>query len=329
MTIQVFRLNASSYQTDNFFNREAAKIDSIPNTQYVYNISEINADSSLILISNTHTDLSKIPPEILDKTIAIIHPNSGYDNFRSDFILEADFPILLGNPVRAHSVTEYILGCIFQHYVKIPNQLHWNESRKWHRRQLKDQKVLIYGQGMIGTITAQTLSGLCQKTFVYDPYKESTILKTSKITSIDESFLETLDIIIFCQSLNSMNKKSFDRKFFDSLKKDVLLVNPARGGLINEKELERFLNNNPKAFAYLDVFEEEPYSPALFSKLKNINKTSHIAGVHENLNDSIIDFEYKMINEIVSYFKQGKMEIFKRDFHQLTALSKIQKGNFI
>ena len=71
----------------------------------------------------------------------------------------------------------------------------------------------------------------------------------------------------------------------------VLIINPSRGKVIVQKELEKFLEINPNAFAYLDVFTTEPFSSSDFKSLKNVNKTSHIAGVYKELNRDIIEFE--------------------------------------
>jgi phosphoglycerate dehydrogenase-like enzyme len=188
---------------------------------------------------------------------------------------------------------------------------------------------LILGQGTVGNLLSQTLSPLCNQVTTFDPYKDNQNIKTKKAEGLTPALLEKQNVILFAQSMNKKNKNEFGREFFDCLKSDVLIVNPARGGLIVEKELERFLSHNPRAFAYLDVFQEEPYSPSLFSELTNINKTSHIAGVHRNLNDDILDFEFKIITEISRYSKDNKMEIFERDFFELTALSKIKEGKFI
>jgi D-3-phosphoglycerate dehydrogenase len=329
MEIQVLRLNASSYQDAGFFIKEGNLIDSIEGVKYIHNISEVRPDLPFILISNTHTDPMEIPREIAEKTIAMIHPNSGYDNFRAKFVKECNFPIILGNTIRSHSVAEYTLGCLFKHFVPIPNELHWNEQRSWNRSLLKDQNILVIGQGAVGTILSQSLSHLCNQVTVFDPYKETQLIKTKRIQKLESSFLEKQNIVIFAQSLNNENKNQFGRDFFDHLRSDTLIINPARGGLLIEKELDRFLSHNPRAFAYLDVFQDEPYSPKLFSHLSNINKTSHIAGVHKNLNADILNFEFKIIKEISRYYLTNKMEIFERDFFELTALSKIREGKFI
>ena len=329
MTIQVYRLSASTYQDSSFFTKESELLNSIDGIRYINSMSELSDVEPYILLSNTHTNPQDIPEQILSHTIAIIHPNSGYDNFDIPFVEKANFPIILGNPIRSHPVAEYILGCLFQHFVSIPNQLHWNTMRKWDRSLLRDQNILILGQGTIGKILSSTLTNLTRRVVTYDPYKKEQLLKTKKITELSKENIEKQNVVIFTQSLNEENANKFDRSFFDSLRNDTLIINAARGGFIIEAELQRYLSNNPKAFAFLDVFQDEPYSPALFSKLSNINKTSHIAGVHSKLNDDILNFEYQIVSEIAKYKKENKLEQFTEDFKELSLKSKIEDGKFI
>ena len=64
-------------------------------------------------------------------------------------------------------------------------------------------------------------------------------------------------------------------EFLAKAKKNLCLVNASRGGLVDEAALLEFLNSNPAASAYLDTFEEEPYTGPL-SKMKNCTLTPHI-----------------------------------------------------
>mgnify|MGYP001946830893 CR=1 FL=1 len=329
MSIQIYRLNASSYQDAAFFTKEKSKLESIEGVKYVSSIAEIQKDEPLILITNTHTKPTDIPPTLLENTVLIVHPNSGYENFEVDFLETIDFPIVLGNPIRSHPVAEYILGCIFQRFVSIPSQLHWSQDRSWDRKLLRDQSILIFGQGSVGNILVQTLGHLCRRIQVVDPYKEEQFFKSQKLENFEAKTLEGQNIVIFAQSLNKQNENFFSKELFSYLREDVLLVNAARGGLLDEDQLYTFLTNKPEAFAYIDTFTQEPYTPGYLSSLKNINKTSHIAGSHSQLNRDIINFEFHIINEFVGYYNKNSVEDFTKDYYSITLKSKIIEGNFI
>src|SRR5690606_32424520 len=112
-------------------------------------LSEFDPNSPVALITNTHTNPDSISQTILEKTTLLIHPNSGHDNFQESFIENAAFPIVFGNPIRAHAVAEYILSALFQHFTKLPIHHHWDNDRLWNRKLVRDQKILLLGFGTI------------------------------------------------------------------------------------------------------------------------------------------------------------------------------------
>ena len=329
MNIQIYRTNASSYQSPTFFKQEKAKLEKIEGVKYISSLNEINKDDPFILITNTHTDTEMIPQVLLEKTLLIIHPNSGHDNFPIDFIQNSDFPVILGNPIRSHAVVEYNLGCIFNHFTKIENHLHWSESRTWNRKLLRDQKVLIMGNGHIGKVLYSSLTHLCKEVKIYDPYIENNFSNPNHISEFSTDMFKDIQILICAQSLNDKNTKQIDLSCFKQLSSDCLIINSARGKLCNEDDLIHFLQKNPKAFAYLDVFEKEPFSPGYLHDLKNINKTSHIAGVYEKLNSDIIAFEYHIIKEFLTYMNADNKEQFNIDYKDFLLSEKIDNNHLI
>ena len=96
MKIQVFRLNSSSYQDKDFIKSEAKLLSAIEGVEYITSASALSKDAKYVLISNTHTDLSKLASNLLESTILMLHPNSGHDNIPVSFVREVNFPILRG-----------------------------------------------------------------------------------------------------------------------------------------------------------------------------------------------------------------------------------------
>jgi len=283
---QVIRLNVSSYQGPLFFKQEKEFLSSLNNLEYV---REWDGQSPTILITNTHTEVENISSELLEKTKLIIHPNSGYDNFSPTFTESNNFPIILGNPIRANAVSEYILSSLLSYFSQIPNHKTWDKTRTWNRKRLKDLKVQIIGYGMIGQILEKSLSPLVKDIFIYDPFKSKIDLQE-----------KVADVILMASSLNPTSSKILDENFFKGLRKDVLIINAARGGLIDQKSLLKFLTQNPEAFAFLDVFEQEPFDSTEFDTIKNLVKTSHIAGVYKELNNELLNFEKQILTDFLN-----------------------------
>lgn len=296
MNYQVLRLDSSSYQDSIFFEEEKDGINAIQGVEYISSTKSLKNDASLILITNTHSQPDKISDFILNKTKLIIHPNSGYDNFSTDFIKKFHAPIILGNPIRKDAVVEFILSAIFHHFVPIPSHQFWSDTRTWSRKLLRDSNIIILGHGHIGKKLESCLSPLVKKLSIFDPYKERQLDENQLGVVLSHS-----SIVIFASSLNRDNYHFFSQKLLNLLPAQCLIINAARGGLIDENALTEFLKKHPSAQAYLDVFEQEPFRPGHLHEVKNLNKTSHIAGVHKYLNKDIIKFEKEVIENFVHH----------------------------
>jgi D-3-phosphoglycerate dehydrogenase len=272
--LSYFRLDSSSYHRADFFIKE----EKMFNSQGVSRGKD--PFESQILISNTHTDFNKLPLERLNQTKLLLHPNSGYDNIPAAFVHKAPFPIITGNSIRAHAVTEYILGALFHHFSSLPLSEKWDTSRTWDRLRLADQSVFILGYGHIGKLLEQSLKPLVKKIIIHDPYQ-----------GLDHKNPEGSDVVLLASSLNKTSKGIIDKAFLSRLAPRWVLINGARGALIKEADLISSLKEDPSSSAYLDVFEKEPLDFSQFSSINNLHTSSHIAGVSENLDELILAFE--------------------------------------
>jgi D-3-phosphoglycerate dehydrogenase len=320
MNYQVTRLNSSSYLTDEFIDFEKQTLEKIPNITYIKDLSQLSKNHQYILITNTHTQPEKIPEIILKNTALIIHPNSGHDNFEIDFLKKYNIPIILGNAIRTHAVAEYILSAILKHFCSIPNHLHWDENRIWNRKLLRDQKIAIIGEGEIGALIKNVLKPLCHELKVYDPYKNP--------QQNLETVVSQCNILILTASLNKKNQHLINSEKLKLIAPDALIINASRGKLIQQEDLIHFLKVNKNAFAFLDVFETEPFNPSLGMDLNNLNKTSHIAGVYKNLSHDIISFEYFVIKNFILSLGHNKLDSFLNEFKNNLINSRIH-GDFI
>lgn len=313
MKIQVYRTAASSYQNSSFLKKEQEVLESISGVKYINSLKQMAKDTSFILITNTHTQVEDIPEVILKKTHLMIHPNSGHDNIPQEFIEKVNFPIILGNPIRSHAVSEYVLSCLFKEHTEVPNHSHWSLDRTWDRKLLRDQKVLILGYGHIGKILASSLKPIVKDLKIYDPFvtsEDSTI-----INQFDIEMFDKVDVLIVAANLNSTSHQFINRKILNKLNPKGMLINPARGEIVKEDELIAFLQQNPKFKCYLDVFETEPFAPGYQNQLANLNKTSHIAGVFKKINDDIISFEKKVIQDYVTnYLSNTSQQVSKENY---------------
>ncbi len=119
------------------------------------------------------------------------------------------------------------------------------------------------------------------KVYVYDPFIENDIIIKNKCTPIDKvDGFKIADFISVHLPLNSKTKNLISKNEFKIFKKNLILVNTARGGIVNELELFEALKNKQIYGAGLDVFEDEPPlndNPLL--SLNNIILTPHNAAL--------------------------------------------------
>lgn len=284
--ITVKRLSTSPYYNSTFFLEEKKSIESLGRFIYLPHDSTECAD---VLITNTHTITEHISKEQIEKCLLMIHPNSGYDNFTPEFINKSHFPIIVGNKIRSHAVANYILSAIHTHFSPIPSHLNWDKSRNWDRRLLNELNLQIIGFGHIGKIVHQSLNSLVKNTKIYDPELQ-----------LRELDLSDSDIIVFSCSLNPTSMNMINSKNMNQLKDGSLIINAARGELIDFESLINTLKLNPLIHAVLDVFPEEPMRLEDYSNLPNIKMTSHIAGVFSKLQHSTIEFETEVLKKFLN-----------------------------
>ena len=282
----VKRISSSPYFSVDFSKLEQETIQNLTEAEMLpLNSTKLTS----ALITNTHTDLISISKEQLEICKLMIHPNSGYDNFSSDFISKVNFPVVIGNPIRANAVTNFILSALLSHYSPIPVEAGWNESRKWPRKLLSELTILILGHGHIGRLLSESLAPLASEVRIYDPH-----------AGFPDLDLQNVDVLIPACSLNKKNHHLIDEAMLMKLNADFLLINAARGSLVNTKDLLSVLQKRASAFAILDVFEKEPADFNQFKEIKNILLSSHIAGVYQRIDINTANFEAQVISDFMN-----------------------------
>jgi D-3-phosphoglycerate dehydrogenase len=307
----VKRISSSPYFSKDFSKLEQETIYNLTGSDMLpLNSNELAS----VLITNTHTDLSSISEEQLEMCQLMIHPNSGYDNFPAEFVSKANFPIVIGNPIRAHAVANYILSALLSHYSDIPNEITWNEKRKWPRKLLSELNILILGHGHIGSLLSESLAPLAREVRIFDPFAGFPNLK-----------LQNIDVLIPICSLNKKNRSLVNKAMLLELNEDFLLINAARGGLVDTEDLLTVLAIRQDASAVLDVFEKEPADFSQFSQTKNIFLSSHLAGVYKKIDLTTANFEAQAIFD---FMKMEDAE-FENKYKTKILKNRLQGQNFL
>ncbi len=279
--LKVLRLDISTYQKKDFQAKEKDLVEKLG----FQSLSQLDFNAD-ILISNSNTEFHKFKPSDFKNLKLLIHPNSGYDNITFEWAKQDQAPVIVGHEIRMNAVVEYTLSCLLGHFASPPFVKRWDKGRAWERKLLRDQNIQLIGFGHIGKVLKESLAPIVKNISIYDPYKNQ-----------NELHPEKTDILIMAASLNPSSEKIINADFLKRLPPHTLIINGARGKLIDQNALINFLKSNPESYSYLDVFENEPTDFTPFDVLSNVKLCSHVAGVYSKLDEGILSFEEKILKD--------------------------------
>lgn len=191
-----------------------------------------------------------------------------------------------GNTLAA---TELTMGMMLAAARKIPLANQSLKSGEWDRKrfmgvQLYNKVLGIVGLGRIGSNVAIRAKSFGMRVIAYDPY-----IKRSKADSLGvklyddlDQLLKEVDIITFHTPLTNETRNMIRKEHIEKMKNGVIIVNCARGGIVNENDLYEAVKSGKVFAAGIDVFEEEPPVDNKLLTLDNVFVTPHIgANTHE------------------------------------------------
>lgn len=165
---------------------------------------------------------------------------------------------------------------------------------------LSQLTIGIVGLGHIGTAIARRLRGFDSRIIYYSPHRKRNVEQKYGVQFVSfEKLLVDADVVIVCCSLNSDTQNLFALDTFKKMKSSSILINIARGGVCNHKDLYRALASNSIGMALLDVTAPEPLPLAHpLNQLENCLIFPHIA---TNVRDSRIDLCNSALKKIYSF----------------------------
>jgi phosphoglycerate dehydrogenase-like enzyme len=297
------RCSTSSYMSNHFFRQEQSTVESLGGQWQLLDsatesLKKILSQATIpvVLLTNTHTRFTPAEWALIHQHAALVlHPNSGRDNFPEEELQRLTIPLLSGHSIRAGAVAEFILSHLFYLHSSPPMQKKWHPERVWNRPLLAHQHGLIIGLGHIGSRLKAVLQALGTTLSFFDPEalapnNDPAILKKQN----------TYDFMILAAELNASTMRMINSSFLSQQKNHLLLINAARGEMVNLPDLLSFLEQNPKARAVLDVFPEEPYP---FEKHLHLIEggqlycSSHQAGCFDQLLQNMLHFTEQNLKE--------------------------------
>ena len=239
--------------------------------EIIEDLSKKNLMSKLQDFDGITLRRGKIDSEILEKCkkLKVISRHGvGYDNVDIKFLKEKKISLLVTGTTTSISPAEHIMFMIlnisksfdlFDQSVrngKFDTIMHMQHDSF----ELFNKKVLIVGFGRIGKQLIKRCLGFEMKALVYEPFVEKKIIDDfggKKINELDEGLKET-DVLSLSVPLTKLTHNMINLEKMKIMKKTSIIINTSRGGVINEKDLNKALNEKIIYGAGLDVFEKEP-----------------------------------------------------------------------
>jgi D-3-phosphoglycerate dehydrogenase len=177
--------------------------------------------------------------------------------------------IVVMNTPTGNSVTtaEHALALLASLARKIPQAVASMRTGKWEKTKFQGREIAyktlgIIGLGNIGRIVADRAQGLKMKVIGVDPVMSSDRAAELGIELVElDELLARADFVTIHAPLTPETKNMISDAAFEKMKSGALLVNAARGGIVDEEALARAITKGKIAGAALDVFGKEPIDP--------------------------------------------------------------------
>jgi len=228
---------------------------------------------------------SKVRAEVIagaDRLKVIARAGIGVDNIDVKAAADKGLTVVNAPTGSTVSVAELAIAHMLSLARSIPRATAAQKKGEWLKKQLKGSelngKVLgLIGCGRIGQATAERARAFGMSVIGHDPWMPQDVLEKLNIrpVSLDDLYARS-DFISIHANLTPENRHMIDDGAIAKMKKGAVIVNCARGGIIDEAALYTALKEGKLAGAGLDVYETEPLGESPLLTLDNVSLTPHI-----------------------------------------------------
>lgn len=232
--------------------------------------------------------------------------SAGLDRVPMDAIKDYDIKLFNARGVYSIPMAEWALFRVLEYYKQgwffrqeqIAGQ--WTKHRGL--REIAGIKVAIIGAGSVGQEVAKRFQSMGAETTGFDIHKNETVgFHHMALTETFKMYAGEFDVIVVTAPLLPSTVGLISREVLMEMKESAMLVNIARGGLIDQQALIDVLFQRPDLFAALDVFEEEPLpASSPLWKMKNVAISPHNSFVSDGNNKRMFDIIYANLKDFIS-----------------------------
>ncbi|AEB07742.1 D-isomer specific 2-hydroxyacid dehydrogenase NAD-binding protein [Coriobacterium glomerans PW2] len=178
-------------------------------------------------------------------------------------------------------------------------------------REISGRTVGIVGTGRIGTQVARLYRAFGARVLGFAPHRSQEAIDAGIEFTSEEELLESSDIVTLHLPLNDSTRKSFGTEQLGRMKRSAILINCARGAIVDNQALADALNDGRIAGAGIDVFDMEPPLPNDYPLLSadNIVLTPHVAFLTEEAMERRARIEFDNVTAYLAGKPQNVMKL--------------------
>jgi D-3-phosphoglycerate dehydrogenase len=242
--------------------------------------AEIAGYDALIVRSST-----KVTAEIIDAadTLKVVgRAGIGVDHIDLDAATRRGIVVMNTPQENSIAAAEHTISMLMALARNIPQAAASMKAGRWEKSKFVGAEIYnktlgIIGIGHIGGLVAERAAGFKMHVIAYDPYitSQTASSKGIPLVSLDE-LLETSDFVTLHLPRNKETENLIDADALAKMRPGSMLINCARGGIVNEQDLLGALESGHLGGAALDVFATEPVIDNPLCKLDNVICTPHL-----------------------------------------------------
>jgi D-3-phosphoglycerate dehydrogenase len=300
--------------------------DKIPREQLLELVSDVDG---IVVRSATSVDreLLKHAPRL--KVVG--RAGVGVDNVDIEAATESGVLVMNSPGGSTTTTAEHAIAMLFALARSIPQAYLALKNGKWEKSRFKGTEITgktlgVVGLGRIGSEVARKCQAMGMNVIAYDPFLNADTPLSSGLVLVGlDQIWERADFISFHVPLTDETRNLVNKDTIARMKLGVRLINCARGGIINEADLNEALKSGRIAGAALDVFETEPNTKTPLLSEDNFIATPHLGA-------STVEAQRKVSEDIcrqVSDFLLKKTVYGALNFPQLDASQVEQYQHFV
>lgn len=254
---------------------------------------------------------TKVSDDIVEAAVnlkVVARAGIGLDNV--DIAAASKHGVVVMNTPEGNVITtaEHTIAMMFAVSRNIPQANASLRSGKWEKKRFRGKEVFnkvlgIIGVGRIGRVVADRAKSLRMNVIGYDPYISSEVVDKLGIegVTLDELYARS-DYISVHTPMTQETRNIINSDAFAKMKKGVFILNCARGGIVNEKDLYDAIQSGIVAGAALDVFAQEPPVDNPLLTLEQVVVTPHLGASTDEAQENVA---IAVADQVIDYLLRG------------------------